>query len=1445
MKLPHLRSEQIKTQPDQTSALINKIIDRVNDPNLGGGGGGGTSDFNELTNRPSYAGTTMTGSTNIPAVPTKTSQLNNDSGFVNTTDLTNAISNHNTSGTAHSDIRNSITSLSNSVTAIQNVIPTAATANNKLTDKNYVDDSINSVTAYYITKNAAGDAFATKAELNSATVFYSGGVVRIPTRNDYCIVVADESQRDPITGEDPTTRYIYNNGWEFQYIVNKTALTADQLAALNSGVTAADVTKLSGIEAGAEVNVQADWTEADNTSDAYIKNKPTIGNATLTVTQNGTSVGTFTANATSDVTLALTDTLYNDFTGATNITAGAHGLVIAPAAGDQLKALYGDGTWKLAHMTIAAYGKTTYAEILAAYKANNIIYCRASSNSNPGTGNQLRMAFLAYVNNETTPTEFEFQYYRSVATHTDAQQGDQVYVYKINSAGTWSVTVRSAFTKVAAGTNMTSSYSSGTITLNATDTTYSPFVGATSSVAGSAGLVPTPTTSDPDKFLKGDGTWDTPTDTTYSAGTNIQISAGNVISATDTTYSDFTGATSGTAGTSGLVPGPLAGDQDKYLKGDGTWGTISSTDTVYYINNPLEDLTTFSIYTDNTLTTTVSAQTLHTAFTSGRVILRADVNGYKNSAYELVDALYDVDDSLYDFFLIQRTTEYTFGGSANTTSFTMNTKNLQEGLTAGSNIQINGTTISATDTTYSAFTGASSGTAGTSGLVPAPAAGDNTKFLSGDGTWKTASAGGTRTEFRWGSSPDHTMKDTTDTNTVTGQDVYDACELGQVIITSMNPKPVHDDEVVSYQYYQSTYRFVVTYKDYSDSKHDMREYVYESGSWSSNVITLQSELSNATTTTDGTMSAADKTNLDNLVTDDYLHDKFIAKGGTLIEDNSDLEDTDFLDLGMYYCPRNANVATIINCPVANAFTMRVYSPNDNFVRDTMTGTWVYRVREITTIIGQKWIQYVYSGDTPGSFTFRDWNRILTTGDGSFADKVDIASENIDNYSGTLAAKVQSIYPAGYHRWYTTINGSTANITDKPTTINMGFVLEAFLERDYNSTDWAYKVVCYTSYDDNQNYVGYVRNNTSSITWQKLLHSGSTIPESMLLHTNYYDRLAAIGGTDIPSNADLNTITYLSIGMYACETNAKAASLSNCPTSSAFTMRVYLSHSTSPRDINNEQWVYLVREITDLQGRKWNQNASSGTTPGVFTYGTWKQVIDERRVLSATAVRDAGWNADKDYIPDMSMFAYWNGAYSGTSSNLQYFKNGSVTFSNLKTGSSGDYWTKAAGINASGVTEVGKYIDFHDTATSANNFDVRLYSNGANKNTVALPNSTGTLALTSDCRYVAGTTYDMGSGVTLMGCTQGSTNKVTWTLPLNKSTDGLTVSSVNLSGTQTNYYGHTIPGHVGFRPVVGAASNVTIRGGCISFTTTLNTTVTTYHEALGYFGGKIDVVFANA
>lgn len=48
----------------------------------------------------------------------------------------------------------------------------------------------------------------------------------------------------------------------------------------DNNYTTADKNKLAGIAAGAEVNVQSDWNESDNSSDAYIKNKPSIPDST-------------------------------------------------------------------------------------------------------------------------------------------------------------------------------------------------------------------------------------------------------------------------------------------------------------------------------------------------------------------------------------------------------------------------------------------------------------------------------------------------------------------------------------------------------------------------------------------------------------------------------------------------------------------------------------------------------------------------------------------------------------------------------------------------------------------------------------------------------------------------------------------------------------------------------------------------------------------------------------------------------------------------------------------------------------------------------------------------------------------------------------------------------------------------------------------------------------
>lgn len=56
-----------------------------------------------------------------------------------------------------------------------------------------------------------------------------------------------------------------------------------------------------------------------------------------------------------------------------------------------------------------------------------------------------------------------------------------------------------------------------------TDTTYSVFSAATASTAGSTGLVPAPAAGKQTSFLRGDGTWVVPTNTTYAQATSTTL----------------------------------------------------------------------------------------------------------------------------------------------------------------------------------------------------------------------------------------------------------------------------------------------------------------------------------------------------------------------------------------------------------------------------------------------------------------------------------------------------------------------------------------------------------------------------------------------------------------------------------------------------------------------------------------------------------------------------------------------------------------------------------------------------------------------------------------------------------------------------------------------------------------------------------------------------------
>lgn len=280
---------------------------------------------------------------------------------------------------------------------------------------------------------------------------------------------------------------------------------------------------------------------------------------------------------------------------------------------------------------------------------------------------------------------------------------------------------------------------------NDNNTTYTTMTGATASADGKEGLAPKPAKGQQGLYLRGDGTWATPTNTTYGNATTsaaglmssgdktkldgIAVGANNYVHPTtagnkhvpaggsagkilgwasdgtaqwvddkNTTYSNFKGATSSAAGGSGLVPPPAAGTQStQYLRADGAWAVPPNTT-------------------------------------------------YANATQGAAGLMSGGDKTKLD------------GIAVNANNYvhptTSGNKHIPAGGASGQILRwsADGTATWGVDkdTTYTNFVGATANASGKAGLVPAPSTGAVNLFLRSDGTWGSVAGAQTSiTIVRW------------------------------------------------------------------------------------------------------------------------------------------------------------------------------------------------------------------------------------------------------------------------------------------------------------------------------------------------------------------------------------------------------------------------------------------------------------------------------------------------------------------------------------------------------------------------------------------------------------------------------------------------------------------------------------------------------------------------
>lgn len=134
------------------------------------------------------------------------------------------------------------------IDAIEDKIPSGASSENKLATEDYVNDKVSTDTATFRgTYNSVSDLHLSTSATHEQIAYLLGNEIHTADNNDYCFVQIPTSAHRP-TEIAKIERYKFDgSAWAFEYELNNSGFTAAQWAAINSGITSDDATKIASL----------------------------------------------------------------------------------------------------------------------------------------------------------------------------------------------------------------------------------------------------------------------------------------------------------------------------------------------------------------------------------------------------------------------------------------------------------------------------------------------------------------------------------------------------------------------------------------------------------------------------------------------------------------------------------------------------------------------------------------------------------------------------------------------------------------------------------------------------------------------------------------------------------------------------------------------------------------------------------------------------------------------------------------------------------------------------------------------------------------------------------------------------------------------------------------------------------------------------------------------